>query len=388
MLLHLCSDTTYTFTPITMKTITKHVAYLLLVAITLSSCSNYERKSEGRKSPSILIKNRITADVQTKIMPQDKNEDSADDPAIWINPNDVERSIIFGTDKKGGIGAYNLQGEELAYYPIGNINNIDVRQNVLWGNDTIDIIAGTNRTTHSISVAEIMKDGTLSFFSQDTLKAQTKGEVYGFSFFYNGKNLYAFLNSKEGEVEQWELRATKNNGVTGEIVRSFDMEAQTEGMVADDENNTMYLGVERKGIYKFSACPNSSLQGHYILRSRPRRNIYIDADIEGLAIYKESDCRSYLIASSQGNYSYAVFNLRGNNDYLFSFTIEDGIKGSDFIDGVEETDGIEIFSNALGDQFPFGVLIVQDGYNRDKNDNLLAQNFKYIDWQKIDQFIK
>ena len=364
-----------------------NITFLLIALMLFSSCHRDERKSEGRRLSSEIIKKHISADVQTKSMPQDINEDSADDPAIWVNTDSVELSIIFGSDKKGGLAAYDLQGNELAYYPVGNINNIDIRQNVSWGNDTIDLIAGTNRTTHSITVAQIMKDGSLSFFDKANLKAQTRGEVYGFSFFYNGKSLYAFLNSKEGEVEQWELTAKGDDNIQGEIVRRFEMKAQTEGMVADDENNTMYLGVERKGIYKFNACPNAPLHGSYILRSRPRRNKYIKSDIEGLAIYKDENCRCYLIASIQGNYSYAVFDLKGANDYLFSFTIGDNNTSSDFIDSVEETDGIEIVSTYLGANFPAGMLVVQDGYNRNSANTLFAQNFKYIDWQKIEQLI-
>jgi len=209
-------------------------------------------------------------------------------------------------------------------------------------------------------------------------------EVYGFCLYHSvDGQLYAFLNSKEGEVEQWLLEGQGDN-ISGSIVRSFTMKSQTEGMVADDAHGIIYLGVEKRGIYKFQADPSVPVTGAYIKRSKPRRNKYIVGDIEGLAIYKNpSTCESYLIASSQGNYSYAVFDLRGDNCYLFSFRIE-----GDQIDGVEETDGIELVPFYLSEDFPDGMLIVQDGYNRNATEVLLAQNFKYIDWRKIGALVE
>lgn len=357
----------------------KNILFLVLLA-TLFSCKSKERESEGSAKLAEIIPNSIVADIQTTPTPQTKEDDSADDPAVWINPARSEESIVFGTDKKGGLAAYDLNGTQLHYYPIGRVNNVDIRQNVVMGADTLDIIACTNRTSHSISIAQIMDNGQLQFWNSATLNAQTKGEVYGFSLYHsNTGQLYAFLNSKEGEVEQWLISPDSTTGVNGKIVRTFDMGAQTEGMVADDEAGIMYLGVEEEGIYRFSAEPTPTTEGQYIAESQPANNKYIVKDIEGLAIFKDGENKSLLVASSQGNYSYAVFDLNGNNDYLFSFKIQDG----NATDGVEETDGIEIVSTYLNESFPAGMLVVQDGYNRDDEGQLLSQNFKYIDWQKI-----
>jgi 3-phytase len=85
-----------------------------------------------------------------------------------------------------------------------------------------------------------------------------------------------------------------------------------------------------------------------------------------------------LLASSQGNFSYAVFRREGKQAYLGSFTIQDGV-----VDGAEETDGIEICSFAFGEQYPRGFLIVQDGWNYNENTKR-PQNFKVVDWRKIE----
>ena len=100
-----------------------------------------------------------------------------------------------------------------------------------------------------------------------------------------------------------------------------------------------------------------------------------------MAIYAPSDSTGYLIASSQGNYSYAVYRRFGN-EYLTSFRIIDGAN----IDGVEETDGLEVTPIALNPSFPKGILVVQDGFNYDEG-KYRPQNFKIIDWQAIEEII-
>ena len=104
------------------------VSFLILI-INLSSCTP-QRLGE-QKSLGLNVTNTLTADIETTPTPQGSEDDSADDPAIWVNPTNPEKSIIFGTDKKGGIGSYALDGKEIAYDAVGKMNNIDIRQNVM-----------------------------------------------------------------------------------------------------------------------------------------------------------------------------------------------------------------------------------------------------------------
>jgi hypothetical protein len=48
------------------------------------------------------------------------------------------------------------------------------------------------------------------------------------------------------------------------------------------------------------------------------------------------------------------------------------------IDGVTNTDGIDVTNVSLGSAFPFGMFVVQDGTNPGAN-----QNFKFIPWERI-----
>ena len=119
-----------------------------------------------------------------------------------------------------------------------------------------------------------------------------------------------------------------------------------------------------------------------IIANSSEENPNFKYDIEGLAIYATDSVNGYLIASSQGNYSYAVFERQGDNRYIGSFRIVGGQ-----IDGVEETDGIDVSNVPLGADYPAGIFVVQDGYNYE-NEKLVSQNYKYISWEKIEALFK
>ena len=101
-------------------------------------------------------------------------------------------------------------------------------------------------------------------------------------------------------------------------------------------------------------------------------------DVEGVGIYDLGGGRGYIVASSQGNNSYAVYRREGDQAYLGSFAvIADAAKG---IDGVSETDGLEVTSANLGPGFEYGAMVAQDGRNVLPVEN---QNFKIVPWSSI-----
>lgn len=348
----------------------------------MASCE-VNRPSEGSKKAGEHIKNTVVAVTETTPVPQHKNDDSADDPAIWIDTDDVLKSFVIGTDKKGGLATYCLDGEQLNYYPDGKMNNCDLRCGFSLAGKKVDVLASSNRSLHSISLYKVEKAGVLEQVNADTIKSKMTDDVYGLCMYHSpvtGK-FYVFMNSKIGEVEQWEL-FEKNAKIDAKLVRSFRLETQTEGMVADDVKGMIYIGEECAGIHKFSAEPDSTKKGVMVAHSS-EENKNIKFDIEGLALYPTDSINGYLIASSQGNYSYAVYERQGDNKYIGSFRIVDGS-----IDGVEETDGIDVISVPLGRKFPKGMFVVQDGYNYE-GEKLLSQNFKYISWAEIEKlFVK
>ena len=255
------------------------------------------------------------------------------------------------------------------------MNNVDLRADgfTLGGRRVVLVVAG-NRSSNSIGVFELdPKTRQLRDVAGDAITPDME-ELYGSCLYRSagtGK-LYVFVNSKDGTVQQWELLDDGSGRVVGEQVRSFSVQSQPEGCVADDDTGQLYLGEEARGIWKFGAEPDAGDTGSLIAEASPSGPLV--ADVEGLTIARRDDGTGYLIASSQGDNSYAVFQREGDNGYVGSFRITDGSG----IDGTSDTDGIDVAATPMGASFPSGVFVAQDGEN-DQG----AQNFKLVPLDQI-----
>lgn len=330
------------------------------------------------------IQQSVPAALETGAVVAKASKDAADDPAIWVNPIDPQQSIIIGSNKKGGLHLYDLTGKELAYFPVGKINNVDVLNSFQLGDRAIVLVGGSNRSDQSIDLFMLDPTGpVLVDISADALKVDSTeiDDVYGFCFYQGPNHSYAFINGKNGMVQQFELTATDNGKIAATKVRSIPFDSQVEGMVADREYGVLYVGEEDAGIWKLSAAADGGTEKTLVSMSS-EENPNISYDVEGLTLYEQGD-EGYLIASSQGNFSYAIFSRTDSNAYLTSFFITENGE----VDGVEETDGIQAVSAPLGADFPMGIFLAQDGFNY-AGDSLQPQNFKVVDWRTIDALLQ
>ena len=329
-----------------------------------------------------VFTNVITADVETDEVASKPGIDAADDPAVWVNTKNPEKSLILGTNKKGGIHVYDLNGKQLQYIQSGCMNNVDVRDGFSYNGKDVALVAATNCTLNTISLFYIDKEELTLSDTICNIKSNVD-LVYGTCMYKSQitDKFYVFLNGEGAGVEQWEI-SSKDGKINSELVRTFKVSSRPEGMVADDAEGLLYIGVEEEGILKVKAEPEFEFETDWVDGSNPSDRSLISSDIEGLALYK-TDTADYLVASSQGNFSYPVFKIGEPDQYLFSFVIDDG----DTIDGVIETDGIDIVNTPLNDFLPKGMIVLQDGYNF-KGDSLKCQNFKYVSWEKVENLIK
>jgi 3-phytase len=348
-------------------------------AVSLTACSpGSEAQERDASTPAggspASVPAEVSATVETEPVPH--GDDAADDPAVWVNPADPSLSAIVGTDKDGGLLVYDLAGRELQYLQAGGMNNVDLRPAsdgfTLGGRPVVLVVAG-NRSSNSIGVFELDPETRqLRDVAGDAIEPDM--EVYGSCLYRSagtGK-LYVFVNSKSGEVQQWALTDDGSGRVVGEQVRSFSVQSQPEGCVADDDTAQLYLGEETRGIWKFGAEPDAADTGSLIAEASSSGPLV--ADVEGLTIARRDDGTGYLVASSQGDNSYAVFQREGENSYVGSFRITDG----DGIDGTSDTDGIDVAATPLGASFPSGVFVAQDGENDEG-----TQNFKLVPLDQI-----
>jgi len=326
---------------------------------------------------------RITPDVETALVrTSGEADDAADDMALWINPLDAGQSVLLGTNKKGGIGFYQLDGNEIGFIPSGRINNIDVTHRLKLGDRLLDMVGCTNRSTQSVDLYAVSDSTRFSLELLGSWKVDTQQirDVYGFCFAITGSSSF-FVCGKNGFLASVSFYMNAGGTLEFQLKDSWQFGSQTEGLVVDPIANVLYVSEEDVGIWRIPLSDSSNMSPQRVEMSGPE-NPNIVADLEGLACYNSST-EHFLLASVQGNFSYAVFEGLPPNTYIGNFRIDDGNK----IDGIEETDGIDAVSVPLGYHYPEGLFFAQDGFNFD-NCEYRKQNFKMVDFRKIKQVIE
>lgn len=303
--------------------------------------------------------------------------DAADDPAIWANLENPAASWVIGTDKQGGLHVYNMQGKSRFFAADGKMNNVDLRSGYRLAGRDIVLVTASDRTNKAVAIYSLdTASGSLTNIA-DGVQPTGLSDPYGQCMYRSKRGrTYVFISDPEGLVRQWELVPTRGGRVQAKQVRDLKFSSQTEGCVVDDESGTLYVAEEDIGLWRVTAEPVKSAVPTSV--DKVANNLKLKDDMEGVGLYDLGGGRGYLIVSSQGNNSYAVYRREGDNAYLGSFSvIADPAKG---IDGISETDGLDVSSANLGPGFEHGAMIAQDGRNMLPVQN---QNFKFVPWATI-----
>ncbi|MGD1804938.1 phytase [Dapis sp. BLCC M126] len=335
----------------------------------------------------------------------------ADDPAIYVDPNNPDQSLVITTLKDAGLAVYDLNGQPLqTISPAipGDVryNNVDIVYDFQIGGGTVDLVVATDRANDTLAIWRIdpqtrqlinitspnLSNPATSIFGID----DGEQTAYGLATYTdpNTGQAYAFVSQRDGnQIAQIELipntdgtvGAFLGRVVTVPIPEGQELEdAQVEGMVVDRELGVVYAGQENFGILKFDAAVDGSSE--LILVDEVGENI--QADVEGLTIYYADNGNGYLLASSQGDNTFAVYEREGDNEFIGNFFIGDFAN----IDGAEESDGADVINVSLGNNFPNGLLVVQDGSNepeviqQDPEDGEIQNfntNFKFVPWENV-----
>lgn len=330
----------------------------------------------------------------------------ADDPAIWVHPTDPAQSLVFVSLKDGGMAILDLTGATRevilpAEYSEIRYNNVDIVYGFPFGNVSVDLVVATDRANDTLAVYVIDPETlTISDITSpemlETIFGVDDGEqtAYGLATYTDpAGNIYAFVTQRDGNlVAQLQLLDDGNGSVMAELVRMISLPivgedataSQSEGIVVDRELGYLYVAMEDGiDILKYKATPATGDD------PEPMRIIGGDMllpDVEGLTIYYGANGAGYLLASSQGDSTYAIFERAGDNQYLGSFVVGD----SGAIDQANESDGADLINVPLGDAFPSGLLVVQDGANDPQvvvaDDEELenhSTNFKFVPWETV-----
>ena len=328
-----------------------------------------------------------TVTATTETVPVDDPCDAADDPAIWVNEDNPEASLIVASNKVRGLLVYAIDGSVVSRLDSGRINNVDLRGGIRVGGEETIVVAGTNRTTKTLDILALdAGSGQLAPLG-DPIDPEFAADPYGICLYHSAASgdLYVFANAQDGAVGQWRLDDNGRGGLSGAPVRSWMLASQPEGCVADDANGWLFIGEEEAGIWRFDAEPTAPAdQPTAVDRTglgEPGGG-RLAADVEGLALYAppgSSNRDGFLVASSQGNHTYVVYDRAPPHAYRGTFRIA----GEGSIDGTEETDGIDLVAAPVGPDYPAGLLVVQDGFNYEPDGSRTNQNFKLVSWENV-----
>ncbi|KQX93133.1 phytase [Streptomyces clavifer] len=370
---------------------------------------------------------------------------NADDPAIWRNDADPGRSLVLATAKEGGLRVYGLDAALVQSVPAppaaseddapGRFNNVDLVTGLRTPAGRTDVAVVSDRGNDRLRVYRIdpsrpgrpLKDVTdpaaAPVFSKDQAEINDQRTAYGLAAWQDRRTgrSYALVSRRNTtDLALLELRPTAAGTVGYEKVRTISLPSsfrlpnggswtpcgepgelpQVEGMVVDPATGTLYAGQEDVGIWRVPA----GLDGRPVLVDKVREygvpGTYdpeteectpgtdpgfggkrLTADVEGLTLFRESDGDGYLMASSQGDDTFALYDreVSEGNEYEGGFRIT-AVTAD--LDGSEECDGAAVLNEPLGARYPNGLLVVQDGHETSAagdGEGREATGFKFVD---------
>lgn len=362
-------------------------SYLYLDVKTMQLVNSSNFNFQQNQLEDITTIPTIIPVIETAVDPATPN---ADDPAIYIDADNPQESFVVTSFDDGGLKVYDLAGEEIQTISFEDIayNDVDIAYDVPFtgfvvAGTTVDLAITSDRANDSIAVFTIDSNTKQltqlapgfefpeSIFGVDDSEATASGLATYDSLVDD--LTYVFVSGGEGnQIAQLEINPTTGAAdepiINAKIVRMLDLpvpegedvaDYQVEAMVVDRETGDFYVAQEEVGIWKYAAEPDNNNEPSLI---ETVSKGHLEADISGLTIYYGEDGNGYLLASSRGDDTLAIYERGGNNSYLGNFAIE----------GVEGSEGIDVTNVPLGADYPTGLLVVQD-----------IANFKYISLPEI-----
>lgn len=317
-----------------------------------------------------VLPNQALVIAAMETAPAGARGDAADDPALWLHPQDAAKSLILGTNKQEGLVVYNLDGTEAARLPIGLINNVDLRQSA---ERSYDVALASNDQVNAVSV--FLVDRTTGTVSHRGDVPTGRLEPYGICSGREGGRDLAGVTYKDGTAEIWAISASPAE-LTGELLKTVKLPTQLEGCVFDEAQGLIFVGEENQGLWKMAYRDAAPAPEQIDVVGGAAGLV---ADVEGVSLWRGKDGAGWLVVSAQSDDRFVVYDRKAPHTAMGSFSI--GENTALGIDAVTHTDGLDVFSGALPG-YPRGIVTVQDDGNPRKGQD---QNFKVVSWADIEQ---
>lgn len=301
--------------------------------------------------------------TEAKVIPllaTEKTPNDTDDPAIWYNSANPEKSLVLGTDKgdsTGGIFVFDLEGKMDPSLSIRNLsrpNNIDVEYGFHFRGDLVDIAVFTERGKDRIRVISLpdcrfIDNGGIPVFEDDSQRSPM-----GISLYKNKNNeVFAFVGRKDGPAKgylyQYKLEE-QDSFVVAQKMRSlgkYSGKKEIESIVVDDELGYVYYSDETVGVRKYYADAGKGNEELALFAQSG-----IKEDHEGLSICAEKNGTGYIILSDQKANKFHLFAREGTKNNPHDHQLVRIVKAK-----TKSSDGSEILNRPLNDIFSKGIFV-------------------------------
>lgn len=403
--------------------------------------------SAAHADPSALPTVTPTAETAALYDDEAGGNANADDPAIWRNAARPDRSLVLATAKEGGLRVYGLDAKLVQSVTAppppaegdapGRFNNVDLVSGLRTATGRADVAVVSDRGSDRLRIyridpsrpgrplTDVTDPAAAPVFSAGQSEINEQHTAYGLATWQDRRTgrSYALVSQRNRTaVALLELQPTAAGTVGYRKLRMIELPSsfrlpggaswspcgepdelpQVEGMVVDPANGMLYAGQEDVGIWRIRA----DLTGKPALVDKVREygvsGVYdeeteectpgadpghggkrLAADVEGLTLFAEPDGDGYVMASSQGDDTFALYDreISDRNEYEGGFRVG---AASDVLDGSEECDGAAVLSQPLGARYPRGLLVVQDGHETPaepdgEGGEREATGFKFVD---------
>nr|WP_044175681.1 phytase [Flectobacillus major] len=276
---------------------------------------------------SQACKAQIPSSANTVIQPvfvTDTLKHDSDDPAIWVNPQNPNKSLILGTDKNqdGALYVFDLKGKIIANKVVRNLkrpNNVDIEYGLKLNGKPTDIAVTTERITHKLRIfalpemKPIDNGGIPVFEGEEGLEFR---DLMGIALYKNPEGkIYAIVGRKNGPTTggylwQYLLADNGKGQIQATLVRKFGEysgKKEIESIAVDDALGYIYYSDEGVGVRKYYADPNKGNQQLALFATQG-----FTEDHEGISIYQLSSTTGYILVSDQGANKFHIFSREGS----------------------------------------------------------------------------
>ncbi|MBC6457072.1 phytase [Actinomadura sp. HBU206391] len=321
---------------------------------------------------------------------------------------------------------------------VGRYNNVDIAYGVSLAGRKVDVAVVSDRYNDQLRFFVIDSAGTAArtpltevtaadqsfLFNPDREAVDEEHTAYGLAIWQPRPGETYAVVTQEGATTIATARIVETGGKLGYTgIRRLTMPGtfplpdgttwvpceepgvlpQLEGVAVDQASGVLYAAQEDVGLWRLQLPLGSGSRPKLLDRVKdfgihdvfdseteecrpvdPNAKGYggklLTADAEGVDIYYGPGSTGYVLVSSQGDDTFAVYERQGVNRALGSFRVK-GVGGVDDING---SDGLAVTNRPVGD-YRQGLLVSHDEPETgpDVDADRDATNFSYISWGDI-----